>query len=57
VKPYNIRERHSKQAERYYLCEKDHINASYDGGHYIMTLVFKLIKENPLSFIERGRVI
>ena len=36
-----------KQVEKYFDSEKNHLNECFTEGNYIMTLVFKLIEENP----------
>lgn len=40
------------QAINYYNTESAFINKSFKGGHFVMTLVFKIIEEIPESFIK-----
>lgn len=43
------------QGMSYYNAEGKLLNSSYDSGHYVMTLIFKLIKEEPDRYIQKGK--
>lgn len=44
------------QAMKYYTAERSLVNDSFTGGHFVMTLVFKIIKENPASHMVNAVV-
>jgi hypothetical protein len=42
------------QSRKYYESEANLINPTFTGGHYIMTLVFKLVAQKPDDFIAEA---
>lgn len=44
-----------KQVEKYYDAEKNFINDTFSGGHFIMCLSFKLLKMDAQSFCDLAK--